>query len=213
MAASVTPLGGHKSTRERIVDAAGSLFAERGFYGASIGALAGGLGVAKASVMHHFKSKDALYDEVMARSAAALHERLRAAQREADDSRERMRRLIRVLYGWTEARPDFTKLVVRNLLDDTRESTAARWHFGPLIADLLAAIEQGQREGAVRAGTPLLVLELILGLAFYHLMARPTQVAILGPEQAAALAVDEAAQVCGLLERAVLLEPPAGKRH
>ncbi|HEX9844468.1 MAG TPA: TetR/AcrR family transcriptional regulator, partial [bacterium] len=99
MTASVTPLDSRKSTRERIVEAAGSLFAQRGFYGASIGVLAGGLGVAKASVMHHFKSKDALYDEVMARSAETLHGRLRAALQGAADSRAQMCSLIRVLYG------------------------------------------------------------------------------------------------------------------
>ena len=48
------------STRESILDAARTAFAERGYAGASIGDIAGAVGIAKASLLHHFPNKDEL---------------------------------------------------------------------------------------------------------------------------------------------------------
>ena len=46
-----------QDTRERLLDQAESLFAERGFYGVSIAAIANELGLTKQALLHHFGSK------------------------------------------------------------------------------------------------------------------------------------------------------------
>ncbi len=57
---------GSPDTRSEILDAARSVFAERGFRGASVRAIAGAAGVDPSLVIHYFGSKDDLFSEVMA---------------------------------------------------------------------------------------------------------------------------------------------------
>src|SRR5689334_15009327 len=52
-------------TRERILKVAEELFAERGYHGARLHEIAQGVGVQKASLFHHFASKEDLYCAVL----------------------------------------------------------------------------------------------------------------------------------------------------
>jgi TetR/AcrR family transcriptional regulator len=52
------------STREAILDAALTAFSRRGYDGVSIAEIAGEVGIAKASLVHHFPTKESLYREV-----------------------------------------------------------------------------------------------------------------------------------------------------
>jgi AcrR family transcriptional regulator len=65
-----TPTTG--TTRERILDAAESLFASRGFEGAAIRDIAAGAGLNPASLYNHFASKQALFEAVLERGLRPL---------------------------------------------------------------------------------------------------------------------------------------------
>jgi len=62
-------------TKERILDAAERLFAERGFEGASLRAITGKAAVNLAAVNYHFNSKEALIRAVVARRLGAINRR------------------------------------------------------------------------------------------------------------------------------------------
>lgn len=67
------------ATKERILNAAEALFAQRGFDGASLRQLTSAAGVNLAAVNYHFGSKDKLVEEVFRRRLDALNaERLAA---------------------------------------------------------------------------------------------------------------------------------------
>jgi AcrR family transcriptional regulator len=78
--------------RHAIVEAAGHLYARRGFQGASIADLAKFCGTSKALIYHYFPSKDDILYEVMAAHLDALVEAASDA-REAGDAREQLRAL------------------------------------------------------------------------------------------------------------------------
>jgi AcrR family transcriptional regulator len=61
-------------TRDRILDAAEKLFAERGFYGVSIRDVTGAVDVDVALVAYHFGNKQGLLDAVLLRRAADLND-------------------------------------------------------------------------------------------------------------------------------------------
>jgi AcrR family transcriptional regulator len=61
-----------EATREAILDAALALFAEQGFHGTSMPALAERAGVAAGTPYRHFESKEALLNAVYRRAKAAL---------------------------------------------------------------------------------------------------------------------------------------------
>lgn len=193
-----------KSTRDRLLDVAERLFAERGFYGTSIGALATELEVAKASVMHHFKSKEALYEAVMARNAQALEAVVDEALAHAGAPRERARRLIGAVLCWGQERPEHTKLVVRDLLDAAGVDSTGRGQFGPVIGRLLAEIKAAQQAGSIRPGPAVPVLELIMGVSAFHVVSRPAQREILGSERAQAQDEQFAEHMQAMLEQALL---------
>ena len=73
-AARVAPGTGSRSaaTRERILDAAEKLFAERGYHGVSIRDVTGAAEVDVALVNYHFGSKEMLLEAVVARRADQL---------------------------------------------------------------------------------------------------------------------------------------------
>ncbi len=61
------PAGADKqSTRERLIEAAGRLFAEKGFAGATVREICDAAGANVAAVNYHFHDKEALYAEVVA---------------------------------------------------------------------------------------------------------------------------------------------------
>jgi AcrR family transcriptional regulator len=74
-------------TRERILDAAESLFATRGYEGASLREIAGTVGIQQPGLYNHFANKEALYAAVLDR---ALEPMADAMSREVDrtDARE-----------------------------------------------------------------------------------------------------------------------------
>lgn len=70
------------STKERILNAAEALFAQRGFDGASLRQLTSAAGVNLAAVNYHFGSKDKLVEQVFRRRLDALNtERLAALEK------------------------------------------------------------------------------------------------------------------------------------
>jgi len=86
--------------RSELTRAAARLFAERGYHGTSIGDLAEALGVQKASLYHHFASKQDLLYETMRSGADAFHAGLDTVPddlRVADRIRLAMRAHLRVV--------------------------------------------------------------------------------------------------------------------
>ncbi len=57
-------------TRQRILDAAAQCFAASGFSKTTVEAIAAGAGVSKALVYHHFRGKEAIFEELLERTLA-----------------------------------------------------------------------------------------------------------------------------------------------
>lgn len=94
------PKGGKsEQTRERILDAAEQLFADRGYDGASIRDVAAAAGLQIHSVSYHFGPKEQLFDAVVARRADIMtglrREALVAARREAGGGAIPIKQLVR----------------------------------------------------------------------------------------------------------------------
>jgi len=86
-----------RSTKERLLDSAEALFAERGYDSVSIRDLAADADVNVAAVNYHFQGKEKLYEAVILRRIDAKREASLAAIRSAE--------------GGPEGRPDATALI------------------------------------------------------------------------------------------------------
>jgi len=123
--------GDCEDTKSRLLTAAGELFAERGFDGATARQICDRAGVNLAAINYHFKSKEQLYVEAVRAAAPIFHEELAELEVELSQSPENMTReravellkryirlLMRHMVG-VEV-PDWkVKLIMREMLEPT----------------------------------------------------------------------------------------------
>jgi TetR/AcrR family transcriptional regulator len=162
-------------TREALLAAGTELFAERGYDGVAVWAIAQKAGVNKAMISYHFGGKQKLYGAIVDATFAEIisHvERLAASTRPTP---ELLRELVAVVGDMaTRRHPHFCTMMLREALGGGK-------HLDPEVADkplrVLGAVrrilERGVREGAFRPIDPVLThLSLVGSLVFFFATAR-----------------------------------------
>ena len=99
------------TTKERILDAALSSFAGRGYEATSLDAVAQMLELTKQSILYWFPSKDMLLEAVIARSAADLSTALESALREAGEGWDRVEAVVRSVFRLAARQPELLGLL------------------------------------------------------------------------------------------------------
>jgi len=133
-----------------ILNSAGSVFAEHGFYKATISQIAAQAGVADGTLYLYFKNKDDILYQYINYKTEVVFAKMRAAVEEGRNSEEKLRRLIRC--HLEEFQND--KNMAVNFLSETRylrDIQSQIKDISKMYLDLLSEIiEQGQIEGAMR---------------------------------------------------------------
>ncbi len=140
----------HSTRREEIVDAALALLGEHGIEGTTVTRIADAVGVTPAALYRHFGSRDEILAAVV---DAASHRALSWIDSSADpDMLDRLRNLGQSHGSWardhvdTMARPLFQALSLSREPDSGMHPD--RW---PAYARLTAFVEEGKRQGSIRA--------------------------------------------------------------
>ena len=127
--------------REQLLALALEEFGRRGFHLTQMEHVAGTAEVSKALLYQHFPSKEQLFAEVTAAVVNGLTERLGAAVLAEQDSLDRIRAMVRVLFDYADQEPLGWALLLRHL--DKPEVGAPlrelRDRLGASFADLLLA--------------------------------------------------------------------------
>lgn len=161
--------------RERILREAERLFAEHGFHGAALSAIAAASGLKNPGLIHHFPTKAQLYRAVLEDIAADLDRRLTAAVAALDDPGDRLRAFMRVQVDWLLERPVAGRLVQRELLDNAERVGAARaLPLAGFIAAARGIVAEAQAAGVIAPGPVELKLNRMIGALAYAAAARPT---------------------------------------
>jgi AcrR family transcriptional regulator len=111
-------------TREKILRAAGLLFAESGFTTTSMDDVAKAVGVKKATLYHYFESKEELLKEILSLLNEKLSQELQAAAQNSQDSLTALREIINRLIVTSDTCPEihiFSMLAISD--SDRREVT------------------------------------------------------------------------------------------
>lgn len=101
--------------RETLLRIAAEGFAAEGYAGASLASIAARAGIRKSSLLHHFESKDALYDEVFAAMLDDLDALLGDAMAAGASFPERLDRLGDGLTHHLATHPTTARLLMREL--------------------------------------------------------------------------------------------------
>jgi len=162
--------------RQQLIDTARTVFAARGFRGATTREIASAAGVTEAVIFQHFPDKCALYTAILDQkadeaSADRWFASLESARQAGDDAK-----VLRVLYTGLidqhRADPEFLRLVVYASLEG--HAAAPRLHARTRrIYDFIEGlILDRQRTGRFRPGPMPLLVQAVLALPIYHVMQR-----------------------------------------
>jgi len=150
-------------TRETILEAALGLFAERGFHGTSMPALATRAGVASGTPYRHFESKEQLVNAVYGHCKGELMRALLFEFPFDASERDQFRVFFFRLVGFFRARPevfDFLELHHHQPYLDSSNLELERQSLGPV----LAFFEHGRRVRVTRAMPSEALVAIVWGV-------------------------------------------------
>ncbi|MDR3622834.1 MAG: TetR/AcrR family transcriptional regulator [Paludisphaera borealis] len=144
------------STRQRLLEAAARVCAERGLQGATTREIAEAAGVNEVTLFRHFGSKEKLISEIFQRAVAAQMESLSETEPDANDLE---RDLTRYARRYDEMLMTNEPLI-RTLIGEARRHPQEAWQViceaaRPMRERLIGYLRAAQKAGSVRTDIPL----------------------------------------------------------
>jgi AcrR family transcriptional regulator len=152
-------------TRGAILDAAIAEFAERGFEGASIRAIADRLGLQHPLITYHYRSKDILWRAAAEHAFAQIREGWDNSAPESSDlpPLARLREEYATLFRYTVAFPEFHRFMRQEAFTD---NPRLKWVAETvlLFCRLIPQIVAAQKQGLLPAVDPILFHYMMVSL-------------------------------------------------
>ena len=164
-------------TRDRIIKAARPLFAQYGFNGTSIRDITAAAGVSLSAVTYHFTTKELLYLWILQTIIGPLGARMEWCMRGDVPPLEKVDRAVRAIFDHIRMNPDMPHFMIREMASAGGPSQPVLQTMGRVFPAMTAVIAQGQQEGTIRAGDPMLyVLSAFAQPVYLSLTSKATKV-------------------------------------
>ena len=161
-------------TIARILVAAESLFAERGFDAASMSAIAERAGVSKANVFHHFSSKNELYQSVLRNAISGITRQLKRMANDTGAVSVSLGQFAHSHLSGILEHDRFARLMLREILSDMPKERlkVSQQVFGENFTELVTILRRGQECGELRADMdPAMVAIMLVGADVFFFQA------------------------------------------
>jgi AcrR family transcriptional regulator len=167
------------TTRDQFLSAAEHLFAEKGFYGASIATIAKELGLTKQALLHHFGSKEKLYGEVLQNISDRLAATIDEIRHAHDSPARQLEEMLLAQYRDQMADQDSARLIMQELLDnEQRADKAGNWYLKGYLETLVDTVRS--IDTTITRSQALAMVYQLLGAAHYFAVSQPTLGMIFG---------------------------------
>ncbi len=207
----------HPVPRTELLKMARVAFANKGYAGTSMAGIAEQTGIRKASLFHHFGTKEALYLEVLSTIAEELSALVADARLGEGSFLERLDRLGILVVRYLGRHPSAARLALRELVDGGPYSRGEGRDRVALSMKAVAVFLQiGMDEGVISPGDPRQLATSIVALHLFHFAAAEATSTLLQQDVFSADAVDRRTQavlqqvrrLCGQVP-----EPTTGPRR
>ena len=159
--------------RLQILRVAVSLFSQRGFVGTTTKEIAQAAGVSEAMVFRHFATKQELYSAILDHKACSGDtmnpEAMVAEALQEKDDRKVFERLAVGALDHHECDPEFQRLLLHAALEGHELAQMFFEKFVRRVYELLGNyIAERQRDGAMVAMDPAIVVRAFIGMVIHH---------------------------------------------
>ena len=142
---------GVESTREQILSAARQCFAVGGYSGTSLNDIAAEVGIRRPSLLHHFASKDILYEEVFEQLLSDWFERLADAISSPARGITKVELVLDAGFGFFADNPAYVTLMRREAIDGgTHLGMDLAGVLRPLFDEAVSYFEREMAAGVYR---------------------------------------------------------------
>jgi len=166
----------HSSGEQAILEAAETLFAERGYDGVSMSAIARLANTSKPNIYHHFKNKNGLYLAVMKAAVQRSSMLLDSLEDAPGTFRQHLSDFSAGQLGNIMSHKRSTQLILREILSEGTQNgqKIARHVVEDVFSRLVAMVQRGQQEKEFRNDIdPALAAFMVVAANMFFFQASP----------------------------------------
>jgi AcrR family transcriptional regulator len=168
---------------DRLLAVGRELFAKNGYDGTSVRAITSRAKANLSAVTYHFGAKHVLYSAVLALLMKPLGKRINFALLADRPPLDKCESVVRIFFDHIRANPDMPAIIVREMASGRPVSGIIATTMSQALGQLSAVIAQGQADGSIRAGDPLLLALSCVAQPIYLNLARRAISAAAGLDQ------------------------------
>jgi AcrR family transcriptional regulator len=156
------------------MDSATAIFADLGYDGATVDAIAARAGVNKAMINYHFHGKQGLYTAILKRDFGWALTRLTELASEQAQADVKLARFVAIFGELHQRRPGLSALMLREAMSGGRGLDPALLpNLGRIFGAVQSIVAQGVSEGTFREVDPLFMHHTVIGSLAFFFAAQP----------------------------------------
>jgi len=169
--------------KQRLLTVARELFARRGYDAASVRDICARAKVNLGAVTYYFGSKEVLYFAVLGELLGPIAGRVEWAARARRPALDRVETIVREFFEHIRRNPDMPCIMAREMASGREVAAPVKQMMGRALPLLAGVIAEGQSDGSIRPGDPLLLALSTVAQPVYLNLARRAIAVVAGLDQ------------------------------